>query len=42
MEEQIEELAALASKMRAKRLPIFVFQEGRDPNTRRAFKLRWR
>jgi hypothetical protein len=39
MEEQLDELAALASKLGARGVPIFAFQEGRDPAVRRAFRL---
>ena len=39
MEEQIEELAAMASKLGTLGVPIFLFQEGRDPAARKAFRL---
>jgi hypothetical protein len=39
VEESVEELAALAGKLGAAGLPIFVFQEGRDPAVRKAFRL---
>jgi hypothetical protein len=39
MEEQIEELAATASKLGALETPIFLFQEGRDPAVEKAFRL---
>ena len=39
MEEQIEELAAMASKLGKLGVPIFLFQEGRDPAARKAFRL---
>jgi hypothetical protein len=39
MEEQIEELAAIASKLGTLGVPIFMFQEGRDSAVRRAFRL---
>jgi hypothetical protein len=39
MEEKIEELAAMAAKLGALGVPIFLFQEGRDPDVRKAFRL---
>jgi hypothetical protein len=39
MEERIEELAAMASKLGTLGLPIFLFQEGRDSAVRKAFRL---
>jgi hypothetical protein len=39
MEEEIEELAAKASDLGKAGVPIFVFQEGTDPNVRKAFRL---
>jgi hypothetical protein len=39
MEEQIEELAAMAGKLGTLGVPIFLFQEGRDPAVRKAFRL---
>jgi hypothetical protein len=39
MEEKIEELAALAGQLGAQGTPIFLFQEGRDANVRKAFRL---
>lgn len=39
MEEVLDLLAGLAGKLGRARLPIFMFQEGRDPTVRKAFKL---
>jgi hypothetical protein len=39
MEEQIEELAVLAGKLGRLHVPLLMFQEGRDPNVRKAFRL---
>jgi hypothetical protein len=39
MEEQIEGLAAMASKLGTLGVPIFLFQEGRDPAARKACRL---
>jgi hypothetical protein len=39
MEEQIEELAAMAGKFGTLGVPIFLFQEGRDSAVRKAFRL---
>jgi hypothetical protein len=39
MEEQIEELAAKAAQLGKLEVPIFLFQEGRDPAVRKAFRL---
>jgi hypothetical protein len=39
VEEQIEELAAMAGKLGTLGVPIFLFQEGRDPAVRKAFRL---
>src|SRR5262249_49736659 len=39
MEEEIEELAAMAGKLGKLGVPIFLFQEGRDPAVRKAFRL---
>jgi hypothetical protein len=39
MEEQIEDLAATAGKLGTLGVPIFLFQEGRDPAVRKAFRL---
>src|SRR5262249_26943997 len=39
MEEPIEALAAMAAELGALRVPIFLFQEGRDPAVRKAFRL---
>jgi hypothetical protein len=39
MEENIEELATLAGKLGTLRVPIFLFQEGRDAAVRKAFRL---
>jgi hypothetical protein len=39
MEEQIEELAAMAGKLGTRGVPIFLFQEGRDSAVRKAFRL---
>jgi hypothetical protein len=39
MEEQIEELAALASKLGKLGTPIYMFQEGHDPTAQKAFRL---
>ena len=39
MEEQIDELAGLAGELGRAGLPIFIFQEGRDPAVRKAFRL---
>ena len=39
MEESLEELAGLASALGTVGLPIFMFQEGRDPAVRKAFRL---
>lgn len=39
MEEQIEELAAMAGNLGTLGVPIFLFQEGRDPAVRKAFRL---
>jgi hypothetical protein len=39
MEEELDVLAAKASKLGAQGVPIFVFQEGRDPAVRKAFRL---
>jgi hypothetical protein len=37
--DRIEELAAMAGKLGALGTPIFAFQEGRDPDVRKAFRL---
>jgi len=39
MEEQIDDLAAMAGKLGTLGVPIFLFQEGRDPAVRKAFRL---
>jgi hypothetical protein len=39
MEENIDELAGMAGKLGALGAPIFIFQEGRDPAVRKAFRL---
>jgi hypothetical protein len=39
MEENLDELAALAGKLGKQGVPIFLFQEGRDSAVRRAFRL---
>jgi hypothetical protein len=39
MEEQLDELAGLASQLGRQGVPIFMFQEGRDPTVRSAFRL---
>ena len=39
MEEQLEELAAKAAQLGKLGVPIFLFQEGRDPVVRKAFRL---
>jgi hypothetical protein len=39
MEEEIETLAAMASKLGMQGVPIFIFQEGRDAAVRSAFRL---
>jgi hypothetical protein len=39
MEEEIEDLAAKAGNLGALGVPIFMFQEGRDPAVRKAFRL---
>jgi hypothetical protein len=39
MEEEIEELAGKASALGKAGVPIFIFQEGTDPNVRKAFRL---
>jgi hypothetical protein len=39
MEEQIEELAAMAGELGARDLPIFIYQEGRDAAVQKAFRL---
>jgi hypothetical protein len=39
MEEQIEELAAMAGKLGTLGVPAFLFQEGRNPAVRKAFRL---
>jgi hypothetical protein len=39
MEEEIDMLAAMAAKLGAAGVPIFIFQEGRDSNVRKAFRL---
>jgi hypothetical protein len=39
MEEQIEELAPKAGQLGKLGVPIFLFQEGRDPAVRKAFRL---
>jgi hypothetical protein len=39
MEEQLDELASKAGKLGALKAPIFMFQEGRDPEVRKAFRL---
>jgi hypothetical protein len=39
MEEEIATLAAAASELGARRVPMFLFQEGRDVSVRRAFRL---
>jgi hypothetical protein len=39
MEEQVEELAAMAGKLGKLGVPIFLFQEGREPAARKAFRL---
>jgi hypothetical protein len=39
MEESVEELAAKAGDLGALGVPIFMFQEGRDPEVRKAFRL---
>ena len=38
MEEQLDELAAKAGNLGLRGVPVFVFQEGRDPIAERAFK----
>jgi hypothetical protein len=38
MEENIDELAALATKLGAQKLPVFMFQEGDDAEVEKAFK----
>jgi hypothetical protein len=39
MEEEIEELAGKASALGRAGVPVFIFQEGTDPNVRKAFRL---
>jgi hypothetical protein len=39
MEEEIDMLAPKAAKLGAAGVPIFIFQEGRDANVRKAFRL---
>jgi hypothetical protein len=39
MEENLDELALMAAKLGAHGVPIFLFQEGRDPAVRKAFRL---
>ena len=39
MEESIEELAAKASELGKKKIPLFIWQEGRDPKVQKAFRL---
>jgi hypothetical protein len=39
MEEELDMLAAMAGKLGAQGVPIFAFQEGRDPTVRSAFRL---
>jgi hypothetical protein len=39
MEEALDELAVIASKLGTLGVPIFLFQEGRDPAVRKAFRL---
>jgi len=39
MEEELEPLAALAGKLGNAQCPIFLFQEGRDPTVRAAYRL---
>jgi hypothetical protein len=39
MEEDLNELAALASKLGTQGVPLYLFQEGRDPVVRSAFRL---
>jgi hypothetical protein len=39
MEELLDELAAMAGKLGRLRVPIFLFQEGRDSAVRKAFRL---
>jgi hypothetical protein len=39
MEEEIEELATMAGKLGTLKVPIFLFQEGRDSAVRSAFRL---
>ncbi len=38
MEEDIDELADLAGQLGLKGVPVFLFQEGHDPNAERAFR----
>jgi hypothetical protein len=39
LEESLDELAAMAGKLGTLGVPIFLFQEGRDPAVRKAFRL---
>jgi hypothetical protein len=39
MEEALDELAVMASKLGTLGVPIYLFQEGRDPAVRKAFRL---
>ena len=39
MEEEIEELATKASEFGKKKIPLFIWQEGRDPKVQKAFRL---
>jgi hypothetical protein len=39
MEESIDELSGLATKLGAQKLPAYMFQEGKDDEVERAFKL---
>jgi hypothetical protein len=39
MEEELDALAVMAAKLGAAGTPIFIFQEGRDPAVRKAFRL---
>lgn len=38
MEENIDEIAELAGRLGLKGVPVFLFQEGHDPNAERAFR----
>ena len=38
MEEKLEELGGKASELGRKKVPVFAFQEGRDPAAERAFR----